>query len=455
MNPNLKMLLLLLAGSLALWGCDAASITSPGENGDDEDGIFATIIGGSADDSGMSVTRTSDGGFLIAGNFNSLNGDFGGLSIGAQDLYAAKLDGNGDVTWIRAFGGNNIDGALDVIEDSEGNFVIAGYSSSNTGTFSGLNRGNVDAVLMKVSPEGVLIWARTYGGNNNEEATAVVEAPQGGYAITGFTRSFDGNFSFRDNASSDIFLIFTDVNGQPLWYRAYGGTSDDEGLDLVISSQDRISVTGSFRSFDGIFNRVQPGQTSFYLLEAELNGDFFALTTYGGSGLDIGHSVITTSDGGYAIAGASSSDTFHFDSLNRGNFDAFIMKLNATRSIEWVNTYGGGGADRAFGLTERTSGGFRIAGETISNNGNFEGLNRGGFDLFILNSDDNGNAQSAILLGGSNDETASSLIEFSDGRFALTGSTRSSNGDFSIRSGTDRDIVLITGGPESESAPLN
>jgi hypothetical protein len=448
MNSLLKNILVLIAVSLLLWGCDAASITSPGENGGEENGIFATIIGGSADDSGSSVIQTSDGGFLVAGTFSSLNGDFGGLSIGSQDIFAAKLDATGSVDWIRSFGGNNIDGATDVIEDSEGNFVIAGFSSSNTGTFSGLNRGNRDAALLKISPTGTFIWARTYGGFNNEEAAAVVEGPQGGYAITGYTRSFDGNFSFRDNASSDIFLIFTDSNGQPVWFRSYGGTSDDEGLDLTISSQDRIAVTGSFTSFDGIFNNVQLGQTSFFLLESELDGDFFALTTYGGSGLDFGHSVISTSDGGFAIAGASNSNTIHFDALNKGNFDAFIMKLNAGRSIEWVNNYGGGGIDRAFGISEKSDGGYLIAGETVSNNDDFEGLNRGGFDLFILDSDENGIALSSLLIGGSNDETATAILEQSDGSFALSGSTRSSDGDFSTRNSSDRDVLLITGGFE-------
>lgn len=450
MNLLLKNFILLLTAAIAMWGCDAASITTPGDDNDDNAPIAATILGGSGDDEAASVINTSDGGFLVVGTFNSVNGDFGGLSIGSDDIYAAKLNAAGDVVWIRSFGGNNIDGATDVIEDVAGNFVIAGYSASNTGTFSGLSRGNRDAALIKIAQDGTFLWARTYGGFNNEEATAVVEGPEGGYAITGYTRSIDGNFSFRNNTSSDIFIVLTDFSGQPAWFRSYGGTSDDEGTDLTISSQNRIAVTGSFSSANGTFGNVQPGQTSFFVLESELNGALFAVTTYGGSGVDTGNSIISTSDGGFAVAGTSSSNTFHFDSINRGGFDAFIMKLNTARSIEWVSTYGGSGIDRASGLTETADGFFRIAGESASPDGDFAGLNRGGFDLFLLTADSDGNPLFTVSLGGSNNERATQLIELSNGEFALTGSTRSSDGDFSVRSGSDNDAVFIFGNPDPE-----
>lgn len=451
MNLLPKNFILLLAAATIMWGCDAASITTPGDDDDNNAQIAATLIGGTGDDTASSVIRTSDNGFLVVGSFNSVNGDFGGLSIGSQDIYAVKLNSAGDVVWIRSFGGNNIDGATDVLEDVSGNYVIAGYSSSNTGTFSGLSRGNRDAALIKITPDGTFLWARTYGGFNNEEATAVTEGPEGGYAITGYTRSIDGNFSFRNNISSDIFVILTDFNGQPAWFRSYGGTSDDEGTDLTISSQNRIAVTGSFSSSDGTFGNVQPGQTSFFVLESELNGALFAVTTYGGSGTDAAGSIIATSDGGFAVAGTSNSNTFHFDSINRGGFDAFIMKLNVARAIEWVNTYGGSGIDRASGLSETADGFFRLAGESTSSDGDFAGLNRGGFDLFLLTADGDGNSLFTVNLGGSNDETASDLIELNNGDFALTGATRSTDGDFSVRSGSDNDALFIFGNPDPES----
>ena len=451
MKPFLKNFFLFLSALIILWGCDAASITTPGDDDDDDDGssqIAATIIGGTGDDTGTAVIQTSDNGFLMVGTFNSVNGDFGGLSIGSQDMYAVKLNETGDVVWIRSFGGNNIDAASDVIEDSAGNFVIAGFSSSNTGTFSGQNRGNRDAALIKIASDGTFIWSRTYGGFNDEEAAAVVEGPEGGYLLTGYTRSIDGNFSFRNNTSSDIFLILTDFNGQPAWFRTYGGTSDDEGTALTVSSLNRIAVTGSFSSGNGTFGNVQPGQTSFFVIETELNGALFAVTTFGGSGIDVARAIISTSDGGFAIAGRSNSNTIHFDSINLGSFDAFIMKLNTERAIEWVNTFGGSGVDGAFGLSETADGFFRIAGESTSSDGDFEGLNRGGFDLFLLTADGDGTPLFATSFGGASDESASGLIELGNGNFALSGFTRSSNGDFSERSGSDSDALLIFGNPD-------
>lgn len=439
--------------TLLMLGCDAASITTPGDDDEDPGSVSALIAGGSDEDFGTSVIQTSDGGFLVVGSFSSVDGDFGGRSIGSQDLFAMKLNAAGNIDWLRSYGGNNIDGATDVIEDSAGNFVIAGFSQSNTGNFTGLNRGNLDAALIKITPDGTFLWARSFGGSSNELATAVVEGPNGGYVLTGNTRSVDGNFSNRSNTSSDIFLILTDFNGQPAWFRTYGGTADDEGLDLTITAQNRIAVTGFFESSNGTFSNLQLGGASFFVLETELNGSLSGLTTYGGSGNDIANSIIATADGGFAVAGASNSNSFHFDGLNRGDYDAFIMKLNAGRSIEWVNSFGGSGFDQAFTVIQTLEGDYRIAGESNSNDGNLENLNRGNLDLFLISVSSDGDVMFTRSIGGSDDDSAQSLIELTNGNFALTGYTRSTDGDFSVRSAANEDVIFITGDPEPDSGP--
>ena len=433
----------LSALTLLILSCDADSVTSPGENGTDTGDLQVALFGGSADDIATAVIRTSDNGFLIVGEKRSVDGDFGGQSIGDQDIFAIKLDANRNVQWIRAFGGNNLDGATDVIEDQAGNFVIAGYTQSNSGTFSGQFRGDTDAVMIRITPNGELLWARTYGGSNEDIAFSVTEGPAGGYILAGSTRSVDGNFPGRNNTSSDAFLILTDFNGQPAWAQAFGGSGDDEARSVTISQQNGIIATGSFQSADGTFSNSQPGQTSFFALETELNGNFIAVTTYGGSGVDVANSIIRTLDGGYAIAGSSGSNDVHFEGLNIGGQDAFLMKINAGRQIEWVTNTGGTDFDEAHSVVQRENGEFILAGETDSPDGDFEGQFSGNTDAFIAVISENGDLTDAQAVGGNNPDAALSAALLLDGRVSLAGFTSSTSGTFSSKQGADQDIFFI------------
>jgi hypothetical protein len=438
---------LISALTLLVLSCDADSITAPGENGPDNGALQTALFGGSADDIGTAIIRTSDNGFLIVGDKRSVNGDFSGQSLGDQDIFAIKLNANRNVEWIRSFGGNNIDGATDVIEDQAGNFVIVGYTQSNSGNFSGQLRGNTDAVMIRITPQGNLIWARTYGGSNEDIAYAVTEGPAGGYILAGSTRSVDGNFPGRNNTSSDAFLILTDFNGQPAWAQAFGGTGDDEARSVTVSQQNGIIMAGSFQSANGTFANSQPGQTSFFALETELNGNFIAVTTYGGSGVDVANSIIRTLDGGYAITGSSGSNDVHFEGRNIGGQDAFLMKINAGRQIEWITNIGGTDFDEGHSVVQRENGEFIIAGETDSPDGDFEDQFTGTTDAFFAKLSVNGDLTETRAFGGNNSDTALSAALLLDGRVALTGFTGSTSGMFSNKQGTDRDIFFLTVDP--------
>jgi hypothetical protein len=439
---------LFIFSALVLVSCDSASITQPG-NGDNGNGTStsARIIGGSDIDISRTILQTSDGGYLIIGTSSSNDGNFAGLNNGNRDIYALKLNSFGNILWLRTYGGSNSDWAIDAIEDSAGNFIITGNSRSNDGIFPGLNRGENDIFLVKIAPNGDLIWARTYGGSDEDYGYAVTEGPAGGYIITGATRSTDLTFSNRTNSSIDIFIMLTDLNGQPAWVQTFGGTENDAGLDVAVSQNNGIVVTGSFNSANGDFSGAQPGGTSFFIIETQLNGNLIGITTYGGGGSDFGNQIIRTADGGYAIAGRSDSNNGHFADLNRGGYDAFVMKLNQNRNILWVNTFGGSGDDEAHSLLQTPGGEYLIAGETGSNNGNFEGLNRGELDAFTIRINANGSFNRAITYGGSDSESAQSITRLPNGNLAITGWTESNDGDFDGPPIDTQDIFFIRTDP--------
>ncbi|TVR29488.1 MAG: hypothetical protein EA390_09705 [Balneolaceae bacterium] len=447
---RLSFILLLILIGLMMVSCDAESITQPGnaDNGDKATSI--SVFGGSNIDEGQSIIHTSDGGFLITGTSSSNDGDFSGLNLGNRDVFALKLNSSGNLQWLRNFGGSNSDWAMDVIEDSGGNFVMTGYTRSNDGDFAGLNRGENDIFLIKIAPNGNLIWARTYGGSGEDLGYGLTEGPNGGYILTGSTRSTDQIFSGRSSTSKDVFVLFTDFNGQPAWIETFGGTGNDEGLDIVIGQNNRIVVTGSFESSDGSFSGAQPGGTSFFTIETQLNGSLIGITTYGGGGSDIGNKIISTLDGGYAIAGRSDSDSGHFSGLNRGGQDAFIMKLDSGRNINWINTFGGSGYDEAHSLIQTPGGDYLIAGESGSNDQNLKDLNRGGLDAFMIHVNPDGTFKRAKTYGGSNTESAKSFIQLPNGNLAFTGWTESSDGDFSGEPIDSKSIFFFLTDPDGK-----
>jgi hypothetical protein len=444
----IPVLLVLTVGWIAI-SCDAESITTPGTDPDRDEGP-ALIFGGSGSDEARQIIRTSDNGFLIAGFSDSDDGDFAGLHIGSRDLFLLKLNNAGHPEWLYNYGGVDNDLAFDLIEDSGGNFVITGYTYSNSFDFAGLNRGESDIFLIKVAPDGTLIWSRTYGGSREDHAYTITEDPNGGYIVAGSTRSVDGDFSGRNHDGADIALLRIGAeNGQLSWAQTFGGFLDDEAYSVTVSERNTILATGTFRSSDGDFANGYIGGDGFFLLETELDGRQIGnITTYGGSGNDHAGTITATQDGGAVIAGHTRSDDFHFDQRSSGEeAGLFAMKLNADRQIEWIQSPEGSGFDTAFSALQLTTGDIVLTGRSESDDGDFESLNAGGSDAISVTLSPSGDLLQINTYGGSGDEVATSAAGLPTGEIALTGWTESSDGAFSSSSNNSRNLFVLFTNP--------
>lgn len=179
----------------------------------------------------ISVHQTLDGGYIIADYTNS-------FGAGGYDFYFIRTDATGAVMWSKTYGGtedefgygNNL-GQL-----GDGGFIITGY------TFS-FGAGNADVYLVKTNGNGNVLWSKTYGGALNDYGYAVQQTPDGGFIINGSTQSFSsiGNF--------DMFLIKTDQNGNLQWAKTYGGNSQDNGYAVETTSDGGYVATGYTLSF--------------------------------------------------------------------------------------------------------------------------------------------------------------------------------------------------------------
>jgi hypothetical protein len=205
---------------------------------------FAKTYGGTGWDVASSVQHTSDGGYIMAG----YTGSFG---AGYDDIFLIKTDASGNIIWAKTYGGTYRDYASSVQQTSDGGYIVAGYTES-------LGTGD-DAFLIKTDANGNIIWAKTYEVIYDDRASSVQQTSDGGYILTGYTRSFGAGFY-------DIFLIKTDANGNIQWAKIYGGTGWDSASSVQQTSDGGYIVAGYTYSFGA-------GYFDIFLIKTDANGN--------------------------------------------------------------------------------------------------------------------------------------------------------------------------------------
>jgi hypothetical protein len=344
---------------------------------------FARTYGGTNWDYAYFVQQTSDGGYIVAGTTTS-------FGAGMSDIFLIKIDANGDAQWAKTYGGTNDDWASSVQQTSDGGYIVSGFTKS-------FSVGSWDVFLMKTDANGNIQWAKTYGGASEDYAYFVQQTSDGGYIVAGRTRSFGAG-------GYDIFLIKTDANGNVQWAKTYGGTGDELFSSVQQTSDGGYIVAGRTLSFGA-------GGNDIFLIKTDENGDVQWAKTYGGTNHDYALSVQQTSDGGYIVAGWTSS-------FGAGWDDIFLIKTDANGNIIWAKTYGGSANEYAFSVQQTSDGGYIVAGRTSS-------FGAGWDDIFLIKTDANGNIIWAKTYGGSANEYAFSVQQTSDGGYIVAGRTSS------------------------------
>ncbi len=165
--------------------------------------------------------------------------------------------------------------------------------------------------------------------------------------------------------------------------------------------------------------------------------------TFGGTEEDWGTSIISTPDGGFVLTGSTESNDGDFNSVNKGSEDIFIVKLDSSGNVQWKKVFGGNESDRGSSISKTQDGGFVLTGMTSSNDGDFKGMNRGSLDIFLIKFDSSGNVLWKKTFGGSRLDEGHSITTTPDGGYVLTGRTESNDGDFEgMRKGYD-DVFVI------------
>ena len=205
------------------------------------------------------------------------------------------------------------------------------------------------------------------------------------------------------------------------WDRTYGGSSGERAYSLIQTSDGGYAVAGYTKSFGA-------GEADLWLLKLDSRGSLLWDSTYGGRDFDRAYSLIQTSDGGYAVTGETCSkgpavvelggEAFY--SKDPGLSELWVIKLDRQGKRVWDKIYGGSNRDSASSIIQTTDGGYAVAGH-------YEFHNKRGYDLdlWILKLDSQGKLLWDRTYGGSSGERASSLIQTNDGGYAVISETQS------------------------------
>ncbi|MGD9131255.1 MAG: hypothetical protein PVH73_06745 [Candidatus Bathyarchaeota archaeon] len=296
------------------------------------------------------------------------DGGFAVAAVGGNSLWLVKTDANGNMEWNRTYEAVSVHS---LVEASNGGYVIAGGKE-----------------LVKTDSYGNIEWNKFYGGSVYNQFNFLIETSDGGYAMGG---SFNQNDEdpFDD---CDFWLVKTDAEGNLEWDKTYGGSDYDYANSLVEASDGGYLLAGS--------TGLWLVQSEAWIVKTDEQGNMEWNQTYGGKERSEVNSVVKTSDGGYALAGYLSGDVW-------------LIKIDESGDVTWDQTYSKG---QAYSLVATSDGGYALAGTTSGRNGDQTYT-----ESWMIKTDASGNEVWSQTYEGTADQYISSLVETSDGTFAMAG----------------------------------
>ncbi|MEX2350099.1 MAG: hypothetical protein WD554_04410, partial [Flavobacteriaceae bacterium] len=334
------------------------------------------------------------------------------------------------IEWEQNYGGSANDATNDIQQTVDGGYILAGYSSSNDGDVSG-NQGGPDYWVVKLDESGVLVWQKTLGGTGYDVAHSVQQTADGGYIVAGFSNSNDGDVS-GNHGDFDYWIVKLDSNGSLIWQKSLGGTGDDRAYSIQQTADGGFIVAGESDSNNGDVSGNN-GLTDFWVVKLDENGVLVWQKSLGGTGYDVAHSVQQTADGGYIVAGESDSNNGDV-SGNNGLDDIWVVKLDENGMLIWQKSLGGSIGERALSIQETIDGGYIVVGYSNSNDGDVS-ENFGGDDMWVVKLDNNGVLVLQKALGGSSLDSAHSIQQTTDWGYIIAGQTYSNDGLVSVNNG--------------------
>lgn len=355
---------------------------------------WTKTFGGSSDDAGFSVAQTKDSGYIVTGYTSS-------FGAGNKDVYLVKTNEDGNCLFLKTFGGTDDEVGYSVSQTTDYGYIITGYAKS-------FGAGDADIYLVKTDSLGNPLWMQIYGGDKEDIGYSVIQSTDGGYVITGSTKSYG-------TGGLDVYLIKTDSIGDTLWTKTFGGIANDAGRSVIQAVDGGYVISGWITYYGGDYQEI-------YLIKTDSAGDTVWTRNFGGLNNDVAYSVKQTTDGGYTIAGWTTS-------YGPDRENIYIIKTDSNGDSLWANNFGGNKNDYGQSTVETSDSGFVVAGYTNSYTTKY--------DVCLIKFDKFGNTLWSKSFGANYDDYGYSVKQTSDKGYIITGAMANSSYPYCL------DVCLI------------
>jgi hypothetical protein len=353
----------------------------------------------------------------------------------------------GEVEYVKNYGGSGEDTAQAIIATADGGYAVFGFSNSTDGDINAKTTDVNDYWLLKFDAEGNLEWNKVYGGSKDDRGQNLVQTSDGGYALTGYAKSDDGDAS-NNEGFHDNWVVKLDAFGTIEWEKSFGFSGHDHSYDILQTDDDGFFFVGflditSARA-DGNTEKgnslTRHGVGEFWGTKIDPKGDLQWRGYFGGTNNDRAHAVVQADDGGFVMAGFTESDDFDI-SNTRGSYDFWVVKVDDKGNLVWESSFGGSGIEISQDIAKTNDGGYVITGNTFSSDTDVS-KNNGESDIWLVKIDANGSLVWEKTFGGTQFDAAQGVIASKDGGFIVTGNSKSADVDVVANAG-ENDIWVI------------
>jgi putative intracellular protease/amidase len=360
-----------------------------------EDVVWAKTLGGLQADGGHGLCQTDDGGYLLTGyTFSQGSGD--------ADILVIKTDSDGNIIWSKAYGGAGTEYGYGCIAVANG-YLVVGYTTS-------FGTGSKDVYLIKIDPEGEMVWAKTFGGSHWDVGTSACETGDGHYVVCGFTHSFG-------SGDEDIYVIKTDADGNEVWSRTYGGSRSDMGNSIFSLNDGGLLVGATTTSYGDKTGNA-------YLMKLDAEGRQILAHHYGNSGprgygYDWCKAMHPTENGGAVLVGYTDSQDI---------LDVYVVRVDADGEESWSSRFGKKPFyDYGNSVYPAGDGGFIVCGTTKSIPGDDAVYDN---DISVTKLDNQGNVIWEKTFGRSGTDWGNAVVVTERGEIVVLGHTDGSGSGF-------------------------
>ncbi|MDX1908655.1 MAG: OmpA family protein [Bacteroidia bacterium] len=295
--------------------------------------LWSRSFGGRGDDRGITVIETSDGGFLVGGESTSRDGDMHSPHHGGLDAWLVRLNSGGRLIWEKHYGGPRNEKINRILEVAPDSFLVLA-STDGIGMDVQAHLGKKDAWLFTVNGRGQLGWQQVYGGQENDELHELIRDSEGNFVMAGTSFSANGHIPFQ-RGLGDAWLLKIAPDGVVLWSVTYGGRRPDGFSGVAETADGGFIVCGQTESptGDGDIEKNN-GYFDAWLMKINTYGERQWARTIGYEARDVLYTVLEAPKGGFLAFGSSVQDPAGIPEPGVGGFaDMWLINISDPKRL--------------------------------------------------------------------------------------------------------------------------